>query len=63
MGHGNLNGLQLADTMIDRRKDFIHPLSDINWLNKKPKLFFIQACSKEQEKSPSYEGKFLYSII
>ncbi|RXG60337.1 rRNA 2'-O-methyltransferase fibrillarin [Armadillidium vulgare] len=57
MGHGNLNSLELSDRMIDRRKEFIQPLSDIDWLNKKPKLFFIQACSSEQVNSSFCEAQ------
>jgi len=51
MAHGNEKFLQLMDGKIDKRMDLIQPFAEIPWLNRKPKLFFIQACEREQNQT------------
>ncbi|XP_068214210.1 uncharacterized protein [Palaemon carinicauda] len=50
MGHGDKTYLTLKDSSIHRRREFIDPFIQIEWFFKKPKLFFIQACSVKKEK-------------
>ena len=40
-----MNLLKVQDKFIRKRKDFIEPFLKIEWLERKPKLFFIQACN------------------
>ncbi|XP_066989993.1 uncharacterized protein [Macrobrachium rosenbergii] len=51
MGHGDKTYLTLKDSCIHRRREFIDPFIQIEWFFKKPKLFFIQACSVKKEKT------------
>ncbi|CAL4081351.1 unnamed protein product, partial [Meganyctiphanes norvegica] len=45
MGHGSEDHLSVSNGSIHRRRDLIDPFTEIEWFYKKPKLFFIQACS------------------
>ena len=55
MGHGDKSYLRIKDRDIHRRTEFIQPFADIEWLRKKPKLFFIQACAnrRQSKRTPS----------
>ncbi|XP_037783137.1 uncharacterized protein LOC119579411 isoform X1 [Penaeus monodon] len=51
MGHGNKTYLTVKNEQrIHRRTDLIQPFTEIEWFNKKPKLFFIQACAVKKDR-------------
>ncbi|XP_076038184.1 caspase-8-like isoform X1 [Oratosquilla oratoria] len=51
MGHGDKSFLTVkGGEKIHRRRDLIEPFTEIKWFNKKPKLFFIQACAIRRKK-------------
>ncbi|XP_042868851.1 uncharacterized protein LOC122251198 isoform X2 [Penaeus japonicus] len=51
MGHGDKTCLTVKnDERIHRRTDLIQPFTEIEWFNKKPKLFFIQACAVKKDR-------------
>ncbi|XP_042868849.1 caspase-8-like [Penaeus japonicus] len=50
MGHGDKTYLTVKEGHIHRRLDLIQPFTEIEWYNKKPKLFFIQACGTKKNR-------------
>ncbi|KAG0729132.1 hypothetical protein GWK47_030951 [Chionoecetes opilio] len=65
MSHGDEHFLKLADgDMLHRRKDLIEPITNIDMLVKKPKLFSQQACAgiPEVQKEQGEDNLFFLSL-
>ncbi|ROT61665.1 caspase 4 [Penaeus vannamei] len=55
MSHGDETFLQVKnEKLIHRRVELIQPFTEIEWFNKKPKLFFIQACAGKENRKRSW---------